>query len=227
MPGFGKSGTWRILAFRWSMSCRVLGRRATCAVSADEESQVAARSAASNRPRRARRERATVRAGVPLRDASSDSSSPSATASTRPSGRLRTTPVSPSRRAMSWVKYRNPTPCTRPLTRNRRATRISALYRARGRLPGLRPTPRPAGPSARGKIALLCIPISKKPSPSTRPSSRKAARPSSATTGPSSSPTSSCSRKFRRPTTRRNSGRSAPATCCCAACPASARRSSA
>ena len=49
-----------------------------------------------------------------------------------------------------------------------------------------------------GKIR-SCIPISKKPSPSTRRSSRKAPKPSSATTGRSSSPTSSCSPKF--PTT--------------------------
>ena len=51
-------------------------------------------------------------------------SSPSACDSTRPSGKLTTKPCRPSRRAASSVKNRKPTPCTRPLTRNRLATRI-------------------------------------------------------------------------------------------------------
>ena len=50
--------------------------------------------------------------------------SPSTQASTRPSGRLVTHPVTPSRTAASRVKYRKPTPWTRPVTRNRRPTRI-------------------------------------------------------------------------------------------------------
>src|SRR5262249_17450442 len=53
------------------------------------------------------------------------SASPSAWASTRPSGRLRTHPCTPSRSAASCVKKRNPTPCTRPLIRNLRAVRIA------------------------------------------------------------------------------------------------------
>src|SRR5262245_58352728 len=56
---------------------------------------------------------------------STASTSPSAAASTRPSGRLRTQPCSPSRRAARSAKNRKPTPCTRPLIKKRRATRIS------------------------------------------------------------------------------------------------------
>src|SRR5262249_11865619 len=54
---------------------------------------------------------------------SSASASPSACASTRPSGRLRTQPWTPSRSAASCAKKRKPTPWTRPLIRKRRATR--------------------------------------------------------------------------------------------------------
>src|SRR3954469_8847755 len=69
----------------------------------------------------------TRAAGGPCRSArskrSSASASPSACTSTRPSGRLRTQPCTPSRAAADSVNQRKPTPCTRPEIRKRRATR--------------------------------------------------------------------------------------------------------
>src|SRR6185503_854453 len=65
--------------------------------------------------------------GGPWRSARSKrsiaSASPSASASTRRSGRLRTQPCTPSRSAVSRAKYLNPTAWTRPVIRNRLATR--------------------------------------------------------------------------------------------------------
>src|SRR6185295_6097125 len=72
-----------------------------------------------------------------------------------------------------------------------------------------------------------CTQTSRKLSRFTIRLSPRAARRSSATRPRRRSPTSSSCPRFRRPTTRRNSARSTPATCSCAASPASARRSSA
>src|SRR5262249_15908479 len=52
------------------------------------------------------------------------SASPSAATSTRPSGRLRTHPCTPSRTPADPTKKRKPTPWTRPLIRYRRARRM-------------------------------------------------------------------------------------------------------
>ena len=52
---------------------------------------------------------------APIQD-SSAGRSPSPSASTEPSGRLRTHPVSPSACARWTTNQRKPTPCTRPLT---------------------------------------------------------------------------------------------------------------
>ena len=51
---------------------------------------------------------------MPCRKASISARSPSATNSTRPSGRLRTTPVTSNPAATDFTVYRNPTPCTPP-----------------------------------------------------------------------------------------------------------------
>src|SRR5581483_2459960 len=78
---------------------------------------------------------------------STASASPSAKISTRPSGRFRTHPCSPSRAAASSAKNRKPTPWTRPLITYRRAIRMQrtldytaaerpALPRARCAAPG-------------------------------------------------------------------------------------------
>src|SRR5580765_78185 len=60
------------------------------------------------------------------------SASPSADASTRPSGRFRTQPWMFSRPATACVKYRKPTPCTRPLIIYRRALRMREDSKAEG-----------------------------------------------------------------------------------------------
>src|SRR5688572_11188911 len=72
------------------------------------------------------------------------SESPSTMASTRPSGRFLTQPIAPSRRAVSCVNQRKPTPCTRPLTTNRRAIFISRAANYTGGIARDEPWARPA-----------------------------------------------------------------------------------
>src|SRR6185312_13492521 len=74
-------------------------------------------------------------------------SAPSASTSTRPSRRLRTNPLSPSRSACTRVFMRKPTPCTSPLTRARlRTTVMQQRYAdSRPQTLALEPNTQPGG----------------------------------------------------------------------------------